>query len=62
MFITAVSTMCSSIVLVVTTLWSVEMEIPGSSGCQYSMRLDRLHRAYLSLHPSGGSTSGTKTA
>ena len=23
------------------------------SGCQYSMRLDRLHRAYPSLHPFG---------
>ena len=28
------------------------------SGCQYSMRLDRLHRAYPSLHPFGVVYSG----
>ena len=32
--------------------WTVDSS-SSPSGCQYSMRLDRLHRAYPSLHPSG---------
>ena len=42
--------MCSCKIVVTTLLlWTVKLEIPGSSriGCQYSMRLNRLHRAYL---------------
>ena len=38
--------------IVVTTLdwWTQRFLVRVPSGCQYSMRLDRLHRAYPSLH------------
>ena len=41
--------------IVVTTLdsWTQRFPVQVRSGCQYSMRLDRLHRAYPSLHPFG---------
>ena len=42
--------------IVVTTLDCGPMQrfpVQVPSGCQYSMRLDRLHRAYPSLHPFG---------
>ena len=34
-------------------LWTQRFLVQVPSGCQYSMRLDRLHRAYPSLHPFG---------
>ena len=34
-------------------LWTQRFPVQVPSGCQYSMRLDRLHRAYPSLHPFG---------
>ena len=34
-------------------LWTRRFLVRVPSGCQYSMRLDRLHRAYPSLHPFG---------
>ena len=35
--------------------WTLKPEVPGSSlsGCLYSMKLNRLHMAYPSLHPFG---------
>ena len=41
--------------MVVTThgLWTRRFLVRVSSGRQYSMRLDRLHRAYPSLYPFG---------
>ena len=32
-------------------LWTRRFMVRVPSGCHYSMRLDRLHRAYQSLHP-----------
>ena len=34
-------------------LWTRRFPVRVPSGCQYSMKLDRLHRAYPSLHPFG---------
>ena len=34
-------------------LWTRRFLVRVPSGCQYSMRLDRLHRAYPILHPFG---------
>ena len=34
-------------------LWTRRSRVRVLSGCQYSMRLDRLHRAYPNLHPFG---------
>ena len=45
--------------IVVSLVWTLKPEVvPGSrpSGCQYSMRLDQLHMAYLNRSESGANT------
>ena len=44
---------CSGSIVVTTLDCGRRFLVRVPSGCQYSMRLDRLHRAYPSLHPFG---------